>query len=238
MALKGASPGHEGEERPDRWALDDELVAVGGRWGIDPDRDLAPARRRLAATLPIDEGAVTGGPDRRLRRALRPDARLDRSCAGAAWLRPTSAPARALQWVMNGYLLTIAVLVVTAGRLGDMFGRKRVFLIGISSSRSARSSPAPPAEPGDADRRPGTAGVGAAPMLSLSLAIVCNAFPAAEQAAGARDLGGGLGDRPGDRAGCRLRADYFDWRLIFWINLPVDCPPGWVIISRRHAGVD
>ena len=32
---------------------------------------------------------------------------------------------------MNGYLLTIAVLVVTAGRLGDMFGRKRVFLAGM-----------------------------------------------------------------------------------------------------------
>jgi aryl-alcohol dehydrogenase-like predicted oxidoreductase len=41
MALKGASPEHEGEERPDRWPLSDELEAVGGRWGIDPGRDLA-----------------------------------------------------------------------------------------------------------------------------------------------------------------------------------------------------
>ena len=41
MALKGASPAHEGEERPDRWALSEELAAVGGRWGIDPKRDLA-----------------------------------------------------------------------------------------------------------------------------------------------------------------------------------------------------
>ncbi|HEY5815637.1 MAG TPA: aldo/keto reductase [Solirubrobacterales bacterium] len=43
MALKGASPAHEGEERPDRWALDGELAAVGERWGIDPERDLAGA---------------------------------------------------------------------------------------------------------------------------------------------------------------------------------------------------
>jgi aryl-alcohol dehydrogenase-like predicted oxidoreductase len=43
MALKGANPAHEGEERPDRWALDAELAAVGERWGIDPDRDLATA---------------------------------------------------------------------------------------------------------------------------------------------------------------------------------------------------
>ncbi len=41
MALKGASPEHEGEERPDRWPLSAELEAVGGRWGIDPARDLA-----------------------------------------------------------------------------------------------------------------------------------------------------------------------------------------------------
>jgi aryl-alcohol dehydrogenase-like predicted oxidoreductase len=43
MALKGASPTHEGEEQPDRWALDEDLTAVGERWGIDPERDLAGA---------------------------------------------------------------------------------------------------------------------------------------------------------------------------------------------------
>jgi aryl-alcohol dehydrogenase-like predicted oxidoreductase len=41
MALKGANPEHEGEERPDRWPLDAPLEAVGQRWGIDPGRDLA-----------------------------------------------------------------------------------------------------------------------------------------------------------------------------------------------------
>ncbi|HVV91191.1 MAG TPA: aldo/keto reductase [Solirubrobacterales bacterium] len=40
MALKGARPGFDGEEQPDSWALSEELVAVGGRWGIDPGRDL------------------------------------------------------------------------------------------------------------------------------------------------------------------------------------------------------
>ena len=40
MALKGASPQHEGDERPDRWPLDEDLAAVGERWGIDPRRDL------------------------------------------------------------------------------------------------------------------------------------------------------------------------------------------------------
>ena len=40
MALKGASPAYEGEEKPDRWALSDDLAAAGSRWGIDPERDL------------------------------------------------------------------------------------------------------------------------------------------------------------------------------------------------------
>jgi aryl-alcohol dehydrogenase-like predicted oxidoreductase len=40
MALKGASPEHSGEERPDRWHLDDHLAQVAERWGIAPDRDL------------------------------------------------------------------------------------------------------------------------------------------------------------------------------------------------------
>jgi hypothetical protein len=41
MSLKGASPEHEGSPRPDRWGLDDNLAAVAGRWGIDPEGDLS-----------------------------------------------------------------------------------------------------------------------------------------------------------------------------------------------------
>jgi aryl-alcohol dehydrogenase-like predicted oxidoreductase len=43
MALKGAALDFEGEEQPDRWPLSQDLVEVGGRWGIDPERDLAYA---------------------------------------------------------------------------------------------------------------------------------------------------------------------------------------------------
>jgi len=43
MALKGASPVHEGPEKPDRWGLSDKHQALARRWSIDPDRDLAPA---------------------------------------------------------------------------------------------------------------------------------------------------------------------------------------------------
>jgi aryl-alcohol dehydrogenase-like predicted oxidoreductase len=43
MVLKGGTPGHEGEERPDSWPLTADLAEVGTRWGIDPSRDLVPA---------------------------------------------------------------------------------------------------------------------------------------------------------------------------------------------------
>jgi aryl-alcohol dehydrogenase-like predicted oxidoreductase len=43
MALKGATPDHEGDERPDRWTVDGELAELAGRWGIDPERDLRQA---------------------------------------------------------------------------------------------------------------------------------------------------------------------------------------------------
>ncbi len=43
MALKGGSPDHTGEERPDRWAVDEHLAQVAGRWRIEPERDLSQA---------------------------------------------------------------------------------------------------------------------------------------------------------------------------------------------------
>jgi len=43
MTLKGAAPDHEGEARPDRWALTPELAELASRWGIEPARDLAAA---------------------------------------------------------------------------------------------------------------------------------------------------------------------------------------------------
>ena len=49
MLLKGATPDHEGEERPDRWAVDEKLAEVARRSGIDPDRDLRQSSAPAAA---------------------------------------------------------------------------------------------------------------------------------------------------------------------------------------------
>lgn len=131
------------------------------------------------------------------------------------------ASAEGLQWVMNGYLLTIAILVVTAGRLGDMFGRKRTFLAGmvLFAVGSVVSGAA-----GDQDALilgRVLQGVGAAPMLSLSLALVCNVFPSEEQprALGIWAAVSAVALAIGPLAGGLLIE--LDWRVIFWMNLPV-----------------
>jgi EmrB/QacA subfamily drug resistance transporter len=122
---------------------------------------------------------------------------------------------------MNAYLLTIAVLVVTAGRLGDMFGRKRVFVLGmVVFAIGSVASGAAGDQVGLIAGRV-LQGAGAAPMLSLSLALVCNAFPAGKQA---RALGiwaavSALALAIGPLAGGLLIE--LDWRVIFWMNLPV-----------------
>ncbi len=131
------------------------------------------------------------------------------------------ASSAGLQWVMNAYLLVISVLVVTAGRLGDMFGRKAVFLAGTAAF--AAGSALSGAAQGEVMLVAGRVvqGVGAAAMLPLSLAIVCAAFPRSEQPkalgiwAGVSALALAIGPLLG---GFLVT---LDWRVIFWINLPV-----------------
>jgi EmrB/QacA subfamily drug resistance transporter len=131
------------------------------------------------------------------------------------------ASSEGLQWVMNGYLLTIAVLVVTAGRLGDMFGRKRMFLAGMVLF--AVGSVASGAADDEVVLILGRVlqGIGAAPMLSLSLALVCSVFPSGEQprALGIWAAVSAVALAIGPLAGGLLIE--LDWRVIFWMNLPV-----------------
>ena len=129
--------------------------------------------------------------------------------------------AAGLQWVMNGYLLVIAALVVTGGRLGDMFGRRTVFTLGllVFAAGSVLSGAAWSEGAMIAGRI--VQGIGAAAMLPLSLSIVCDVFPPADQP---RALGiwaaiSALALAIGPLVG-GLLVDV-DWRLIFWINVPV-----------------
>ncbi|MEX0993305.1 MAG: MFS transporter [Solirubrobacterales bacterium] len=127
-----------------------------------------------------------------------------------------------LQWMLNAYLLALAVLVVTAGRLGDMFGRRTIFLAGMAlfGLGSVVSATAPSSDALIAGRV--LQGVGAASIIVLSLALTSNAFPPAQRAralgiwSGISALALAIGPLVGG-----LLIDSIGWRFIFWINLPL-----------------
>src|SRR5262245_54802790 len=86
-----------------------------------------------------------------------------------------------LEWTVNAYTLTFGVLLVTGGRMGDIFGRRRMFLFGVVLF--ALSSAAIGLAPTDTWLVGGRAlqGVGAAFMMPATLSIITNAFPPEER---------------------------------------------------------
>src|SRR4051812_2490223 len=86
-----------------------------------------------------------------------------------------------LEWTINAYTLTFAVLLVTGGRLGDLFGRRKVFLIGVVvfAASSATIGLAPSEGWLVASRA--VQGAGAALMMPATLSIISNAFPPEER---------------------------------------------------------
>jgi EmrB/QacA subfamily drug resistance transporter len=131
------------------------------------------------------------------------------------------ASADNVQWVLNGYLLVLSVLVVTAGRLGDIYGRRFVFLIGMAVFAAGSVLAAAAQDDAVLVAARAVQGAGGAAMLSLSLAIVSHAFPEKQQGqalgiwAAVSALALAIGPLVGG-----LLIDV-DWRLIFWINLPI-----------------
>src|SRR5213078_3275957 len=95
--------------------------------------------------------------------------------------RDLGASIAGLEWTVNAYTLSFAVLLVTGGRLGDLFGRRRMFLAGVVMF--ALSSAAIGFSPSDTWLVAWRAaqGVGAALMMPATLSIITNAFPAAER---------------------------------------------------------
>ncbi len=153
------------------------------------------------------------------------------SLALPAIRRDVGATAEQLQWMMNSYLLTISVLVVTAGRLGDMFGRRRLFLIGMFGFGIGSVVSGLAGDPDVLILGRVLQGAGAAPVLALSLALVCNVFPEAEvpKALGIWAAVSSSALAVGPLVGGALVE--IDWRVIFLINLPV-VALGMLIVAR------
>ena len=136
--------------------------------------------------------------------------------------RDLHASLQALEWTMNAYTLTFAVLMVTGGRLGDIFGRRRMFLFGVvvfgfSSLMIGLS----PNETWLVAFR-AVQGIGAAFMMPATLSIITQAFPA-EQRGTAIGTWAGVGAVAlaiGPVVGGFLTEDV-SWRAIFFLNPPI-----------------
>jgi MFS family permease len=131
-----------------------------------------------------------------------------------------------LLWMIMGYLLVQSVLVVTLGRLGDMFGRVKIYNLGfvVFTLASIALSLDPLLGGGGAlwliGWRVGQA-FGGAMLMANSAAILTDAFPANQRgmALGINQIAGISGQFVGLLLGGLLAA--WDWRAVFWINVPI-----------------
>lgn len=136
--------------------------------------------------------------------------------------RELNATPAMLEWTINAYVLSFAVLILLGGKLGDRFGRKRMFLMGLAIFivMSAACAMAPSAEILVAFRA--GQGVGGALMNPLTLSILVAAFPR-------RELGTAIGIWAGISALALaigpllggVLAEHVGWASIFWINVPI-----------------
>src|SRR5436190_1409880 len=132
------------------------------------------------------------------------------------------ASIESLEWTVNAYTLSFAVLLLTGAALGDRFGRRRMFLIGIAAFTisSAAAALAPTTAALVAARA--LQGAGAALVLPLTLTLLSQAVDASQRglALGIWSGVSGLGVALGPLVGGAV-VDGFSWEYIFWLNVPI-----------------
>ena len=127
-----------------------------------------------------------------------------------------------LEWTVNAYTLTFAVLLLTGAALGDRFGRKRVFMAGVTvfTGGSAAAALAPNGDLLIVARA--IQGLGAAIVLPLTLTLLSAAVPAARRglALGLWGAISGLAIAVGPLVGGAI-VEGLSWQWIFWLNVPL-----------------
>ena len=127
-----------------------------------------------------------------------------------------------LEWTVNAYTLSFAVLLATGGRLGDIFGRRRGFLFGVTLFAIASATAGLAPSTGWLVGSRVVQGIGAAFMMPATLSIVTNVFPPHERGkaigtwAGVSALALAIGPVLGG-----FLTEHVSWRAIFYLNIPV-----------------
>jgi EmrB/QacA subfamily drug resistance transporter len=127
-----------------------------------------------------------------------------------------------LEWTINSYNLVFAVLMMTGAALGDRFGRKRLYVIGVSLFTLASMANAVSTTTSELIAFRAIQGVGAAIALPLTVTLVADVIPVRQRATAIGVLGGvtGLGVAAGPVVGGAI-VQGISWQWIFWINVPV-----------------
>jgi EmrB/QacA subfamily drug resistance transporter len=144
-----------------------------------------------------------------------------------------------LEWTVNAYTLTFAVLLLTGAALGDRFGRRRLFVLGIGifTAASAFAALAPTIEALNVARA--LQGVGGAIVTPLTLTILSAAVPEEKRglALGAWGGVGGLAVALGPLVGGAI-TEGISWQWIFWLNVPIGLlliPLAWRQLAESYG---
>jgi len=133
-----------------------------------------------------------------------------------------NAPFDEILWVLNGYILVYAVLLITAGRLGDLFGQRNMFALGLAIFTLASALCGFSQNSTELIAARIVQGVGGALLTPQTLAILTSIFPPERRGAAFGVWGGvaGLATITGPTLGGAI-ITYTDWPWIFFINVPL-----------------
>ncbi|MEA2376132.1 MAG: hypothetical protein QOD13_39 [Thermoleophilaceae bacterium] len=128
-----------------------------------------------------------------------------------------------LQWVIDGYTLSLAALVLTAGMLADRLGRRRVFAAGLTIFTLASLLAGLATDPTFLNIARAVQGIGGAVMFAVSLALIAQEFPGGRERGTAMGVYGatiGIAVATGPLVGGGL-TEWLGWQSIFFINVPI-----------------
>ena len=142
-----------------------------------------------------------------------------------------------LEWTVNAYNLSFAVLLMTAAALGDRFGRRRLYAVGLGIFVAASAACALAPDAGWLIAGRAVQGVGAALVTTLALALLSAAFPPERRGAaiGIFSAVTGIAVASGPLIGGAV-AEGIAWEWIFWLNVPIGLIAIPLVLTRIEEG--